>query len=185
MSELGSGEKTEPKPMGQVRGPRDGPLNLADDTSDGISSDTHSSMPGLNTPRLMDSSSDELETEARQGDNEEEGNRDIDPNDNEPSNNQVVLPLSLARAVANTGEIPLRQIGVHHLNRSGTLPIAHRWTAWTRVIRGGGTTATLQPNDTAFTQRFRALVTIDLDMMETAPPSVAPPPPGGLVVVLD
>ena len=166
--------------MGQVRGPRDGPLNLADDTSDGISSDTHSSMPGL-----TDSSSDELETEARQGDNEEEGNRDIDTNDNETSNNQVVLPLSLAMAVANTGEIPLRQIGVHHLNRSGTLPIAHRWTAWTRVIRGGGTTATLQPNDTAFTQRFRALVTIDLDMMETAPPPVAPPPPGGLVVVLD
>ena len=32
---------------------------------------------------------------------------------------------------------------------------------------------------------FRALVTIDLDMMETAPPPVAPPPPGGLVVVLD
>ena len=107
--------------MGQVRGPRDGPLNLADDTSDGISSDTHSSMPGL-----MDSSSDELETEARQGDNEEEGNRDIDTNDNETSNNQVVLPLSLAMAVANTGEIPLRQIGVHHLNRSGTLQIRRR-----------------------------------------------------------
>ena len=173
--------------MGQVRGPRDGPLNLADDTSDGISSDTDSRMPGR-----TDSSSDELETEARQGDNEEEGNRDIDTNDNETSNNQVVLPLSLAMAHRWTlpithlrHEIPLRQIGVHDLNRSGTLPIAHLWTAWTRMIRGGGTTATLQPNDTAFTQRFRALVTIDLDMMETAPPPVAPPPPGGLVVVLD